>query len=74
MKAVPLLSMGSFNGRPVVQRVRVSGLTYPEKGDDFVFQGAGIDAEVVVESSDQARQPTLKVGDGARAVVTKSSR
>lgn len=72
VQAVPLLSMGSFNGRPVVQRVRVSGLTYPEKSDDFVFQGAGIDAEVVVGTG-QTRKPTLKVSHGARALMTKSS-
>lgn len=68
-QAAPLVSMGTFNGRPVVQRIRVSGLTCPEKGVDFVFRGAGIDAKVVLESVGATRKPILKSGDGAKAEI-----
>ena len=69
VQAAPLVSMGSFNGRPVVQCIRVSGLTCPEKGDDFVFRGAGIDAKVVLESVGATRNPVLKSVGGAKAVL-----
>ena len=65
----PLVSMRSYNGRPVVQRVRVGGLARPGTGDDFVFQGAGIDAEVALEPAVPPHELVLKSGNGAKAVL-----
>lgn len=71
-KATPLVSMSTFNGRPVAQRVKVSDLVCPPTGDDFVFNGAGIDAEVVLQPATPSREPALKATNGAKGVLRTS--
>ena len=46
-QSMPFVKMGSYNGRPVVQRVRAIGMACTES--DFVLQGAGVDGKVVIE-------------------------
>lgn len=68
-KPAAIVSMKTFNERPVVQRVRVGGLmSYPESCDDFVFLGKGIAAEVKVEPAAAARKPIVKCEGGARTL------